>query len=134
LSVVLSSRYIWPLKIFPISLRALCTWGMEVPLCEHLVKTICIKWRSMVILSWVAWGVGIIDYRAWDIQLVRGQTYKTTHVFTNIDMSCIIKKLFSLLVSKSWHVYSLLTFNFHCLKERRKERRKSSELHKHLHA
>jgi hypothetical protein len=93
LFVVTSSRYIWPLKRFPKSLRALCIWGMEVTLCEHLVKTICIQWRSIVIISWVAWGVGTINYGAWYILLVRGQTYKTIIVFTTVDMSCIIKKI-----------------------------------------
>jgi hypothetical protein len=48
--------------------------------------------------------------------------------------SCIIEKLFYLLVSKSWHVYFLLIFNVNLFKIKKKERKKSPELHKHLHA
>jgi hypothetical protein len=33
------------------SQNLLCTCGMEVPLCEHLVKKVYIQWKSMVILK-----------------------------------------------------------------------------------
>jgi hypothetical protein len=82
----------------------------------------------MVILSWVAWGVGTINYGSWDVQLVSGQTYKTIIVFTTIDMSCIIKKIFSPLASKSWHVYSLLIFSSHLFKKRRKKEGKKEKV------
>jgi hypothetical protein len=41
LSVVLSSRYVFPLQKDK-NLEG-GTGGMEVPLCEHLVKTICTR-------------------------------------------------------------------------------------------
>jgi hypothetical protein len=43
LSIVLSSRYVLPLQNISQNLKALCTGGMEVPLCEQLVKTVCIQ-------------------------------------------------------------------------------------------
>jgi hypothetical protein len=43
LSIVLSSRYAFPLQKISQNLKALCTGGMEVPICEHFVETICIQ-------------------------------------------------------------------------------------------
>jgi hypothetical protein len=103
--------------------KALCTGGMEVPLCEHLVETICIRWKSMIILELVGLGGDTINNGVWDLQLVKCWSCEPYFLFTTVDLRCtILKFIFSLAWKLGTYIPYLISVAT-CSKEKNREER-----------